>query len=119
MSYNRIAYSPNASASQRAIIKIGKGDWEISQLSVVMGGKTPSLNGIMLGSGYAAFEILEDDGSTVKQRHYLVNGRCTQYWPLIMGAPQRIAGPGRIVSVMEHLETTEHTLAVSYRRVRD
>ena len=102
-----------------ASIKLGKGDWEIGQLSVVMGGKTPTLNGIMVGEGYAAFEELEDDGSTVKQTHHLASGRCTQYHPILMNSLMRVSGPGRIRSKIEHLEETEHTLAASYRRVRD
>lgn len=118
-SYRRVAYSPNASASQTAVIKIGEGDWEISQLSVVMGGKIPALNGIMVGDGYVAFQTLEPDGTTVKDSYYLLVVRCTQWTPTVMGSPKRIHGPGRIASTLNHYQATEHTLTATYRRVRE
>lgn len=119
LSYMRRAYSPMGSGAQRAIIKIGKGDWEISQLSVVMGGASPSLNGIVVGEGYAAFESLDADGTTVINRHYLITGRLTNQWPIVMDSPKRIHGPGRIASTIIHPGSEEHTLTVAYRRVRD
>ncbi len=115
----KIAYSPDATGTQRAIIKIGIGDWEISQLSVVMGGKLPALNGIVVGAGYVAFQTLAPDGITVKETYYLLAGRCTEWWPMVMDNPKRIKGPGRIASTILHLQDTEHTLAVTYRRVRE
>lgn len=119
MSYMRRAYSPGTGTAQSAIIKIGKGDWEITQLSVIMGGVTPSLNGIVVGNGYIAFDMLEADRTTVKQKHYLVAGRCTNLWPIVMDSPKRIHGPGRIASRIRQPTDEEHTLTVAYRRVRD
>ncbi len=119
MSYRRIAYSPNGSGTQRAVIKLGTGDWEITQLSVVMGGKIPALNGMMLGSGYVAFQTFEPDETTVKETYHLLTGRCTQWHPMIVESSKMVKGPGKIRSTILHLETTEHTLAVNYRRVRD
>lgn len=118
-SYSRVAYSPLGSATQVATIKIGKGDWEITQLSVILGGTTSAMNGVEHAFGTVAFETLADDGTTAKQKHYLVSGRCLRTHPLVMVGMKRIAGPGRIKSSLEHGQSSEHTLAVTYRRVRD
>lgn len=115
----RRSYSPMGSGTQIGIIKVGKGDWEITQLAVIMGGVSPSLNGILVGEGYIAFETLEADGSTVIQKHYLVAGRCTNVWPITIDSPKRIQGPGRIASHIIHPGSEEHTLTAAYRRVRD
>lgn len=118
MSYARIAYSPVGTFAQYATIKLGVGDWEITQLSVVMGSSEPALNGMEIGEGRVIFEVL--DGDVVTQEHFLLSGRCTRWHPLVMDNPKRVKGPGRIRSAMIHLSgDIAHTLAANYRRVRD
>ena len=119
MGYTRVAYSPLGSATQVATMKIGKGEWEITQLSVIMGGTMSSMNGFEHAFGTVAFEILAADRTTAKQIHYLLAGRCTRQIPMVMDGTKRITGPGRFKSSLEHGQSSEHTLAVSYRRVRE
>lgn len=116
-SISRTVYSGYGSATQTASITIGKGDWEITQLSVVMGGTQPALNGVEIGEGTVAFETVIGD---VTQKYFLLVGRCTRNFPMVMDGMKRVTGPGTIKSSLEHVSgTTVHTLAVTYRRVRD
>lgn len=118
MGYTRVAYSPLGTSMRRAIITLGKGDWEISSLSVIMGGKLPALNGAEHGGGYVAFEIL-DAAKNVKESHFLLAGRCTSFIPLVIDSPKRVTGPGRIRSSIRHGQSSEHTLTAIYRRVKE
>lgn len=115
----RVTYSPVGSATQTSTIKMGRGDWEITSLSIIMGSTIPSLNGAEFGSGTVAFEILEGDGATVISRHFLMNGRFTRNVPMVMDSSKRVKGPGRIRATIEHGSSTDHTLTAIYRRVRD
>lgn len=115
-SITRIAYSDMGTATRTASIPIGEGDWEITQLNVIMGGSEPALNGVEIGAGTVAFEVLR--GSTVVSKHFLLVGRCTRNIPMVMDCPKRVHGPGRIKSSLEHADSTEHTLSATYRRVR-
>lgn len=117
-SYRRVAYSPLGSATQTATIKLGRGDWEITGLSVIMGGKIPALNGAEFGGGDVSFEAYDTAGDML-ERHFLLAGRCTAQLPMVMDSPKRVVGPGRIISSLEHGQSSEHTLAAIYRRIRD
>lgn len=120
-SYSRIGYSAVTAATGSVTFKLGHGEWEISNISVIMGSKVPTLDGMEIGEGHVVFERLEGDAVTVIESHHLVVGRFTRVVPLVMQGPKRLRGPGQVKSYINHGDDSayDHTMAMLYRRVMD
>lgn len=120
-SYSEVGYSASTAVTGNVTVKLGHGEWEVSNISVIMGSNVPTLNGMEIGEGHVAFEKLAGDESTVVETHHLVVGRCTRTLPMVMHGSKRMRGPGQIKSYINHGNDSafDHTMNVIYRRVLD
>ena len=113
----------SAGAVHSATIQAGSGMWEITSLSVIIGGSTIIATTVPLfGTGEVRYEDKDQtSGTLTAQKHAmrLMHGRCSLLIPMIMEGSKVVIGPGQIKSYIEQRYANEHTLTATYRRVKD